>query len=246
MNQLPTKIFAHRGASIYAPENTMAAFKLAYQLGAEGIETDVHLTKDSIPVLIHDASLSRTTNGTGYVHEYTFDELKQLDAGSWFSTKFTGVTIVSLEELLKWIQTKPLTLNIELKNNKIEYKHLESIVYEMVRHYKLLDRTILSTFNIESLKKMQPFRNSIELAYITSKKRKNLVTYAKDLGVHALHIKYPLLKRKLMKDAQQENITIRVYTVNKPSHMNYCFKRACDAIFTDIPDEAIRYRSLIT
>src|SRR5690625_7696118 len=79
---LPTKIFAHRGASQFAPENTMPAFQLAYELGAEGIETDVHLTKDLVPVLIHDEQLKRTTNGYGYVKDYTFNELQNFDAGS--------------------------------------------------------------------------------------------------------------------------------------------------------------------
>src|SRR5690625_7581403 len=109
-------IFAHRGASKYAPENTMAAFKFAYELGAEGIETDVQLTKDNIPVLIHDERVKRTTNGTGYIKDLTWNQVKQLDAGSWFSKKFTGAGIISLDEFLQWIQFKPLYLNIELKN----------------------------------------------------------------------------------------------------------------------------------
>src|SRR5690625_5078331 len=87
---LPITIIAHRGASHYAPENTISAFDLAYQLGADTIETDIHLTKDHIPVLIHDVDVNRTTNGSGYVNNFTLNELKQLDAGSWFAKKSTG------------------------------------------------------------------------------------------------------------------------------------------------------------
>lgn len=118
MKQLITKIIAHRGSSALAPENTMAAFELAYEQGAEGIETDVHLTKDNIPVLIHDENVKRTTNSTGYIKDYTFDQLKQFDAGSWFSVKYAGSTIISLEEFLNWFQDKALCLNIELKNRR--------------------------------------------------------------------------------------------------------------------------------
>lgn len=85
---MTTKIIAHRGASKLAPENTMYAFELAYNLGAEGIETDVQLTKDNIPVLIHDETVRRTTNSNGYVKDFTFEELSTLDAGSWFSPIF--------------------------------------------------------------------------------------------------------------------------------------------------------------
>src|SRR5690625_5400798 len=165
---LPTKIFAHRGASQFAPENTMPAFQLAYELGAEGIETDVHLTKDLVPVLIHDEKLKRTTNGYGYVKDYTFNELKNFDAGSWFSDKFAGTSIISLDQFLKWIKSKSLFLNIELKNSKINDPRIEKIVYELIVYYHLQDRTILSTFNKNSVKRMKQF-SDIEIALLTSR-----------------------------------------------------------------------------
>jgi glycerophosphoryl diester phosphodiesterase len=236
-----TKIFAHRGASQFAPENTMAAFELASELGAEGIETDVHLTKDLVPVLIHDEHLKRTTNGSGYVKDYTFNELKQFDAGSWFSEQFSGTRIISLEDFLQWSKPKPLSLNIELKNNKITYQYLETIVYEMIDHYELRDRTILSTFNVNSVKRMKTFAD-IEVALLTSKNSKNLVPLAKEIGANALHIKYRLLKAKLMKQAKQENIAVRVYTVNKRIQMMRCFAHHCDGIFTDVPNLGLKYR----
>lgn len=239
-----TKIIAHRGASTLAPENTMPAFELAYQQGAEGIETDVHLTKDTIPVLIHDEHVKRTTNSIGYIKDYTFEQLKQLDAGSWFSPKFAGSEIISLEEFLKWIQDKPLCLNIELKNNKIDYKNLENIVYDMISHYQLLDRTTLSTFNPSSVKRLKTFNSKIGIALLTSKRSKNLVSNAKDLGANAIHIKYGLLNQLLVDKCHQEEMAIRVYTINKYKHMIRCFKTGCDGIFTDIPHKALQYREL--
>lgn len=238
------KIFAHRGASMYAPENTMASFELAYEMGAEGIETDVHLTKDQMPVLMHDEKVDRTTNGKGYIKEYTLNQLKKLDAGSWLSEKYKGTQIISLEELLIWAKSKSLCLNIELKNNKIDYEHLETIVYEMLKHYQLLDRTIISTFSVKSLKRLKQFYQEVEIALLTAKGSKQLINKAIDLGVNSLHIEYSSLTTTLVERAHQKNIAIRVYTVNKPIQIVRCLSKKCDGIFTDVPDLGLKYRKL--
>lgn len=240
---LQTKIFAHRGASKIAPENTMPAFQLAYEQGAQGIETDVHLTKDHIPVLIHDDHLKRTTNGTGYIKDYTLSELERFDAGSWFSNKYAGTKMITLEHFLQWCKPKPLLLNIELKNNKIQHTYYEEAVYKLLHDYQLQDRTIISTFNKNSVKRMRQFTD-IEIALLTSKGHKNLVSMAKEIGANALHIKYRLLKPKLIKQAKQENMPVRVYTVNKRSKIMKCFLHQCAGIFTDSPDKAVKIQHL--
>lgn len=245
LKKLPTKIFAHRGASQLAPENTMPAFELAYESGAEGIETDIHLTKDLVPVLIHDEHLKRTTNGIGYIKDYTFNELAQFDAGSWFSNEFSGTKIISLDDFLQWSKPKSFHLNIELKNNKIDYQHMEAIVYEMIDHYQLQGRTILSTFNKNSVRRMEKLMD-IEVALLVSKRNKNLLSLVKELGANSLHVKYRLLTSKFMELAKQDNIPVRVYTINKRTQMMKCFLHQCDGIFTDIPDQALKYRKFFT
>ncbi|MDY0408375.1 glycerophosphodiester phosphodiesterase [Virgibacillus soli] len=237
-----TKVFAHRGASFFAPENTMYAFKLAYDAGADGIETDVQLTKDHIPVLIHDERLNRTTDGKGYVKDYTMQELRKLDAGSWFSDAFTGTSIISLEAFLDWFYNKPLYLNIELKNNKIDYKHLEAIVYEMLTYYKVLDRTIISTFSQKSIQKLQPYRSNIEIAFLTSTRKKHLPLFAKELGADAIHIKYHLITKKLIEQSVKQDIPVRAYTINRTRKMIKCFQYGCQGIFTDLPYKAVQTR----
>lgn len=239
---MTTKIIAHRGASKYAPENTMPAFELAYKMKADGIETDIQLTKDNIPVLIHDEQINRTTNGKGYIKDFTFDQLKQLDAGSWFSSEFSGTSIISLDEFLQWAKDKLLNLNIELKNNKIDYRHLESIVYEMIDYYQLLNRTILSSFNPNSIKRMRRFANGVNVSFLTSRRNKNLVEYAKDIGATGIHIKYRVFHRLLARQCQQANLELRVFTINKISRMKKCFNYNCDGIFTDVPDKGLDYR----
>ncbi|WP_249871931.1 glycerophosphodiester phosphodiesterase [Oceanobacillus saliphilus] len=240
-----TKIIAHRGASKFAPENTMPAFELAYEMKAEGIETDVHLTKDKIPVLIHDEHVKRTTNCSGFIRDYNFSELQHFDAGSWFSSKYAGTSIISLQEFLEWAMDKPLDLNIELKNSKIDYKNMEAIVYEMVDHYQLLNRTTLSTFNPVSVQRLKFLNKKIGVALLHSRKRKDLIVYAKNLGANAIHINYRLLRKSLVQQCKQEDMTIRVYTVNKFVPIMRSFYLECDGIFTDVPNKALRYRSIL-
>lgn len=231
-----TKIFAHRGASKFAPENTLSAFKLALRQGAEGLETDIHLTKDHIPVIIHDDTVDRTTNNSGLIKDYTYNEIKQLDAGSWFSSSFSNETILSLEEFLVWIQGKNVLINIELKNNKIDYPQMETIVYEMINRYQLRDRTIISTFNARSIQRCKKIDPLIEVAWLTSKRNRKLIQDAHKIQTDAIHIHYRLLSKRLMRKAHQYNIPVRVYTLNKRRHLKKCFALQCDAVFTDLPD----------
>lgn len=237
-----TEIIAHRGASKYAPENTIPAFELALQSGADGIETDVQLTKDGIPVLIHDEKLHRTTNGKGFVHDYTFEELQKLDAGSWFAEEFSGTKLLSLEQLLQWISNKPLLLHLELKNKKIDYVGLERKVYNLLLEYELTDRTNFSSFNPASMERFKQIDRTILTALLLSQKNKGYLLIAEKTGVSALHIKYKLLTKTLMQQARENNYLVRVYTVNRPSHLAHCFNLGCDSVFTDVPDLALACR----
>ncbi|MRG86496.1 glycerophosphodiester phosphodiesterase [Salinibacillus xinjiangensis] len=242
---MKTKIIAHRGASRYAPENTMPAFQLANEMKANGIETDVQLTKDNIPVLIHDENVRRTTNGTGFVQDYTLQELEQLDAGAWFSETYANTPIVTLKKLLEWISPQSLQLNLEFKNNIIDYKHLENIVYEMVKEYGLLERTVFSSFNDRSIKRMQRIDPNAQTAFLTSNKMRGLTSFVQSIGASGVHVKYRVLTPQLVEECQAKNIDLRVYTVNRPAHMVRCYKLGCTAIFTDVPDIARKQRESI-
>jgi len=236
---LKTKIIAHRGASKYAPENTMPAFVLAYRMGAHGIETDVQLTKDDVPVLIHDENVKRTTDGYGYIRDFTYRDLKNLDAGGWFSNEYTGTNILTLDEFLKWAENKPLYLNIELKNNKIDYRHLENYVYERVDYYRLLNRTTISTFNPKSIKRLKQYNHRVGVALLISKRTENIISIVKELGGSALHIKYNVLHKRLVEESRKNNVPLSVFTVNKKMRMIRCLTYQVSGIFTDIPDKAL-------
>ncbi|HBR28477.1 MAG TPA: hypothetical protein DD789_03445, partial [Firmicutes bacterium] len=148
------KVFAHRGLSSIAPENTMAAFERAIVINVDGIETDVQLSRDGKIVICHDEKVDRTTNGRGYIKDYTWEELQAFDAGSWFSPEFANARIPGLEDLLKLVRKTDLCLNIELKTDKVFYPQIEEKVLDLLEKYDFVDRVRISSFNFESLLKV--------------------------------------------------------------------------------------------
>jgi glycerophosphoryl diester phosphodiesterase len=239
---LKTLVFAHRGASKHYPENTMIAFKKAHEIGAEGIELDVQLTKDNVPVVIHDEHVKRTTNGTGFVKDFTLEKIKKLDAGSWFAPKFHNETIPTLEEVLKWIKDTPLQLNIELKNDEVDYEGLEKIVYHLVKKYELLDRVIFSSFDHYSMQKLLKIDTSLNVAPLQSSRMVEPWNYAKNLGAKSMHIRFTSLNEKTIKAFHKHDIQIRTYTVNRSFWMRKFISWGIDAIMTDMPEKALQVR----
>ncbi|SEP71182.1 glycerophosphodiester phosphodiesterase [Piscibacillus halophilus] len=230
------KIFAHRGASRYAPENTLPAFELAYELGADGIELDVQLTKDLVPVIIHDENIRRTTNGTGFVQNYTLEELQEFDAGYWFSKHYLHTPIMSLKEFFQWVQDKDLLVNIELKTNVIEYPTIERRVMDLILEYNMIHRTIISSFNPYTIQRVRDLNSDIELAWLTKIQVRKIDQYLKELGANTIHIKSRLLSSKMVKCLLDQQIPFRVYTVNRVSLGRKCVTMEADGLFTDIPD----------
>lgn len=231
-----TSIYAHRGASGQCPENTMAAFKQALKDGADGIEMDVHLTRDSVPVIIHDETVDRTSNGSGFVKDYTLSSIKNLSMGSWKSAKYASETIPTLEEFLDWISGTPLLINIELKNNIFSYKGMEKIVLDIVKERGLLNRTIFSSFNHESLYKLHLLNTDAETAPLLA--RPLMVPpwdYCRELGAKGIHPNYRHVTSQLIEELHQHQLAIRPYTVNVPNYMHLLMNWKADAIITDQP-----------
>lgn len=132
-----TKIIAHRGASNDAPENTMAAFELALEQMADGIECDVHLARDNKLAVVHDHQLGRTMPGKGYIRDYSLAELQELDCGSWFSTEFKSQKIPELRDVLKLIKSTSLTGDIEIKYGSPYYSGLEEHLVDEIKKFQL-------------------------------------------------------------------------------------------------------------
>lgn len=233
-------IIAHRGASGISPENTMIAFELAYEQGAQAIELDVHLTKDLIPVVIHDETVNRTTNGHGFIKELTLREIRLLDAGYWYDPQFAGARIPTLNEVLLWAKSRNIIINLELKTNKIHYVDIEQIIYNQVASYQMLEKTIFSSFNSESLKLLFNIDNRLDLALITSKRcsHKKLDNLVRELRINAVHFKYPLLNKRFLELLKNFQLKARVFTVNKPAHLLKSYSFGVDGVITDFPKKA--------
>ncbi len=213
----------------------MAAFKKAFKDGADGIELDVQLSKDGVPVIIHDEKLDRTTNRKGYVVDYTYDELAELDAGSWFSKSFSKESVPSLQLFLEWIAPLPMLLNIELKNNIIEYNGLEEKVLQLLHHYGMMDRTVISSFNHYSLVKIRKMNGYVQTAPLYSSGLFEPWEYVKAVCSQSAHPNYKSLHPYIMKGFKTNNIPVRPYTVNSQKWMKYFFEWDTEAIITDYP-----------
>jgi glycerophosphoryl diester phosphodiesterase len=233
------QVWAHRGFSGRYPENTLAAFAAALDLGVDGIEFDVHLTRDDRVVVIHDERLERTTNGTGYVREHTLAELKELDAGSWFGKEFAGLTIPTLGEVLSVVSahTQPVRLNIEFKSDLIQYPNLEAMAWQQVNHYDLQSSTIFSSFNHFSLRNLKQAYPSAQIGLLYMEGLVEPWRYAKFLNATALHPYFPAIDLQTVAEAQEQGIAVNVFTVNESSEFHRMLELGVDAVISDVPDK---------
>jgi len=230
-------IFAHRGSSAYAPENTMTAFQLAIDHHADGIELDAKLSADGQVVVIHDDTVDRTTNGTGRVNLLTMAELQRLDAGSKFQPKFRTEKIPSLEDVFETFGQK-IFINIELKNYSSPTDELPDKVAALVKKYKLEESVLLSSFNLIALIRARKSLSKIPLGFITIlgladiTMRTRLMRFGPLL---ALHPKYEDVSPYLIKTAHQAKCRIHPYTVNQPEMIQKLINANVDGFFTDDP-----------
>ncbi|PTM59277.1 glycerophosphodiester phosphodiesterase [Desmospora activa] len=228
-----TKVLAHRGYSAKAPENTMAAFRLAAEAGADGLELDVHLSKDGEVVVIHDETVKRTTGKKGKVTNLTLEEIRRLDAGSWLHDHFAGEPIPTLDEVLSLTADKGLWINIELKNNKIRYPGLEQAVLERVDRYGMAERTIISSFNHYSLRTIHELRPEMDTAILYMADLFEPWQYARHVGVSSLHPYWPTVREETVYGCQQAGLPVRPFTVNRQQEMRRLLQLSVEAIITD-------------
>lgn len=231
-----TEIFAHRGASGYAPENTLEAFRLAMEQGADGMELDVHLTKDGEVVVIHDETLDRTSNGHGNVRDYTLEELKKFSFHNHME-KYQGVQIPTLKEVLNLVKNSRIKVNIELKTGIYWYEGIEEKTMDIVKTMGMEDRVIYSSFNHYSIQKVLEQNSDAETAYLFSDVPLNMEKYAKDTGVKGLHpAVYHLKMADFLETYMKSGLKVRVWTVNNKEDMKMFIDAGVDAIITNYPD----------
>jgi glycerophosphoryl diester phosphodiesterase len=233
-----TKIWAHRGASAYAPENTLPAFELAIAQGAEGVEFDVQLSADNELVVIHDETLERTTDGAGFVKDHDLKTLKRLKANA--GRERMRAQIPTLAEVLHLLAPTQLDINIELKTSIIDYAGIEELTLELVDTLGLAKRVVLSSFNHYTLHRAQKLGTECEIATLFTDPIYQPWKYSKDFGAAAIHPDLiHLTTQKFVHKSHAAGIKVRPWVVNVGADLLRMLDWGVDALFTDVPDIAL-------
>lgn len=241
-------IFAHRGASAHAPENTLAAFELALSQQADAIELDVKLSADGQVVVYHDATVDRTTNGHGHVKDLMLADLKSLDAGTFFSEKFKGEKIPTLEEVFEAVGNRTF-INVELTNYKTPRDQLVESVCMLVKKHKMQKRVSFSSFFASNLSKARSYLPEVPRGLLAL--NGFLGTWARSFGFafgkyQALHPFVKDMTQQQTARVHRLNRRVHVWTVNDEQDMRRLFSWGVDGIFTDDPRLAVRVRAETT
>lgn len=234
------KVYAHRGASAQYPENTMLAFEKAVEMGVDGIETDVHLSRDGQLVLCHDETIDGTTDRKGWIQDLTYDELLRADAGCRKDARFAGQRIPILRDLLNLGRESGIELNLELKNYVLDYPELERRVIEEIRRYYQPDKVLLSSFRHLSMVRAKRISPETPTGLLYSCDFYNVADYAAACGVNALNPDYTMLSEETVRDAKAAGLAINVWTVDDPAEMLRMQAMGVDVLMTNDPMKALR------
>ncbi|MCR6096767.1 glycerophosphodiester phosphodiesterase [Salipaludibacillus agaradhaerens] len=229
------KIIAHRGNKRHAPENTMAAFRSASMYPVDGIEFDLQFTKDKIPVVIHDSTIDRTTNGRGAVSSYTLSELQQFDAGVLFDETFFGERIPTFSEVLTWASHETFQLHVELKKQTTQENDFVKRCIEEIIEYDLLDRAVISSFYHPYLVEVKKLCPDLHTAFLTKVPILRAIKYAKKIEAEAIHIRHSYHAMRYYRRWAKKGLTVRAYNVHTIKEAFRCAARNVDAIITNDP-----------
>jgi len=228
---------AHRGASGYAPENTFAAFRRAIALGAGFIETDLQLSRDARLVAIHDASVNRTTNGQGAVHDMTLAELRRLDAGSWFGSEFAGERIPTIEEILEFANKHDVVFYLEMKPSGSWGG--EHALISALRDSREIARTVIISFDPAILATVRKIEPTLMTGLLFEGHIPNPLDKAIEIGARQLAVRGDLVTPRLLKEARGHDLQVVCWTVNHPGHMRLLVQAGVDGIISDYPDRLL-------
>ncbi len=228
------EIWAHRGARTEAPENTTLAFARAIECGADGVELDVQCTRDGHLVVIHDEQVDRTTDGSGWVKDYSLADLRQLDASAGMRG-FPEAKIPTLAEVLDLLRPADIRANIELKNSKVDYPGLEDMVWGEVNAAGMNDRVVLSSFNAESVAKLVQVTTA-EVAMLFEANELLCAPWrrAEQLRVAAIHVPRLRAYPGLVRRCRGAGLRVRVWTVNQTQARDRMSRWGVAGVFTDI------------
>ncbi len=232
------QIIAHRGASAYAPENTLSAFKQAKVLGASMVEFDVMLEASGIPIVIHDFDLKRTTSGKGKVTETNYQKIRELDAGRWFSKRYQGEHIPKLEEVLELLGDIKLNANIEIKSsNQRQSETAQNVLSVINQCWPMhLEEPIISSFDFEVLARIREISPDTRIGLLFDTWQADWLDKVKEFNAVSVHFNHRQLNKKRIEEIKQHDVLLLAYTVNRARRAVKLLGLGVDAIFTDYPD----------
>ena len=234
------KLIGHRGVKDLCPENTLESILKAFDLGLSFVEIDVKISKDRVPILLHDDTLDRTTNGSGLAIDYDYEKIKKFDAGKFFYKKNTNIFVPKLEDILNLCIKKNGNLNIELKPNKNFEKENAYKIYKLTKNINQID-IFFSSFDIISIleiSKLYPQSNrSFLLHNFKEYNIDDLINLSINNNIKICGLHVDLLSRDIVKKIKENNILITTYSgINiSLSDANYFFSLGVDSIFIDNP-----------
>lgn len=232
-----TYIYAHRGASGYAPENTLDAFRLAAEMGADGVELDVHFTKDGKVVVIHDEKIDRTSNGQGAVLDYTYDELLAFDFGCKYYGDRRGVKLPLLSDVYKLLAPYGMTVNVEIKAADPDICAACDMI---AKEYGMNDKVIYSSFNHFQIAKMKEIAPNAFIAPLYGFNMLKPWDYCVNIGAEASHPRQNqiTLIPEYVEECHKRGVRVHPWTVNEEADMKFLTEAGCDALITNYPDVA--------
>lgn len=225
--------YAHRGASAYAPENTMVAFQKGIELGATGLELDLQKTKDEKIVIFHDEYIDKKSNGTGKIEDYTYQELLDLDFGSWFDQKYKGEHIALFEDFAKKFFNKDLTFAIELKVPKMEKE-----VLEIIKKYATHDKIYITSFEYELLENIRKMENNIKLSWLIKEEiNENNIKKLLKIKGNQICPQAKFITEKGILLAKQNGIGVRLWGISNEKTMKEVYKLDIEGMTVNFPDK---------
>ncbi len=235
-----TLVLGHRGASAYAPMNTLPAFVLAADQGADGIELDVHLTRDGQLIVLHDFTVDHTTDGHGLACEMTLADIKQLDAGGWFDESFRGTHIPTLDEVFEAVGQRFRLINVEIKSESQEKTDgVEQAVADAILRFNLAQRIIVSSFNPFALRRFRMILPAVAIGYLYAPDGPDTQHIMAEVPHEARHPHYSLIDEHFVAWAHAEGYRVNTWTVNDPDAARMLHRLGVDAVMTDYPDRIV-------